>query len=948
MTTSLTREQRDAIENAAPWLRILACAGSGKTEVLARRVARLLVSGADPASIVAFTFTERAAKELRDRIEVRAAAGRPELGELPPGGRGMFIGTMHSWALQALQDLGGRYETYEPLTPEREWALSLRVARRLGVVDLYARRQGRASDRVATGPAVTLFLRSVEVVHDDRVPRDRLAAHAPEFAAVLERYESLLDDMRLLPYRLMIGRAADALHERGALRAALHGRIRHVFVDEYQDLNRAQDEIVAGLSAAGATLTVVGDDDQAIYQWRGGDVRLFTDLPERFASVASVDLTLNHRCPDAIVELARPVVENIEGRSGKVLAASRQATCPCVELAVCSDPRHEAREIATRIKRLLGTGHQPGDIAVLYRSVRTSSPPLLEALREQGIPHEVTGKFSLLARPEMATLARLFVLWAGGTWYPNPDFRAEVVTREDLCDAIGDLLGSPPEAAERLMRQLDEIGTRVRREGVPDSVALYDEVLAVLGLPGTRADVDRREHGLGQLSALLADFDHAARRAIPKRFYETVAGGDAEEAAEDALLASETAEPTRRNVVGFTAGEVWLARLRAYLEEFAGRAAEELAESDEPATNVVHVMTVHQAKGLEFPVVFVPALNRGRFPSSQTGRAEEWYVPTTLFDRERYEGREDDERRLLYVALTRAQDLLAVSWFERYPSGRPAAPSPFTRLLKNELLRAERLGGCRPPPAPAQPDRVELLDTDFSTLATFRECGYKYWLRHVCGFRPPQAPELGFGKLLHHIIAELARAAMRGRRVEVADVDRFLDDRFYLPFAGAVPSAKLREAARRRVARYVRDHGEELGRVLRPEARFEVPLAGARIKGRIDLLLHEPDGDGIALVDFKTSENRPPSAVHQNQLRLYARAASRMGLTPTRLFIHDLDSDDPAAARIGVKWDDRAASEFEQELTSWVRGIRGGEFVPAPDRSPCPACDFRKFCRFRP
>ncbi|MQA85101.1 MAG: AAA family ATPase [Streptosporangiales bacterium] len=947
MTISLTHPQRNAIENTSSCLQVLACAGSGKTEVLARRAARILASGEDPASVVAFTFTERAATELKDRIETRAAEARSEFAELPPGGRGMFIGTMHSWALQMLQDLGGRYETYEPLTPEREWALLLRVARRLGVVDLYARRQGRTGDQVATGKAVPLFLRSVEAVHNERVPRDGLAAEAPEFAAVLERYESLLDDMRLLPFRMMIGRVADALRAGGALRETLAGRTRHVFADEYQDLNRAQDEIILSLREIGAALTVVADDDQAIYQWRGGDVELFVGFGGRFPAAARVELAHNHRCLDGIVEFARPAVETITtARMPKSLAASRHAERPCVEALFGDDAVIEARTIVERIRRLLDSGHRPGDVAVLYRLVRTSASPLVAALREAAIPHEVTGRFSLLARPEMALLARLFVLWAGGTWYPNPDFQPEVVTREGLTNDLAELLGCAPRTAGRLMRRLDEIGQGVRREGVRDSVELYDQVLAVLGLPGDREGIDRREHGLGQLSALLADFDHAARRAIPTRFYEESTGAGAEEAAEDAALADETAPDARRTVIGFAPGEVWLARLRSFLEEFAGRAAEELAEGIETDRDAVHVMTVHQAKGLEFPVVFVPALVQGRFPSALTGRPQEWYVPGTLFDRDRYEGRIDDEHRLLYVALTRARELLVVSWFGQHAAGGPAKASPFVRLLEPGLREATGFGGCSPQPSPARPDQPELIDTDFSALATFRECGYKYWLRHVCGFRPPRAPELGFGKLLHHLIAELARAAARGRQVGPDDVDRLLEHRFYLPFAGQTPRSKLRAAARRRVTRYVRHHGGELARTERPEARFEVPLAGARVRGKIDLLLCESGEREVALVDFKTSENRPPPVVHQNQLRLYAKAASRMGFEPVRLAIHDLDSDDPAEARIEVPWDEEAASEFELELASWIDGIRRGEFEPVPDREPCPRCDFRTFCRF--
>ncbi|MGH9106767.1 MAG: RecB family exonuclease [Acidimicrobiales bacterium] len=232
------------------------------------------------------------------------------------------------------------------------------------------------------------------------------------------------------------------------------------------------------------------------------------------------------------------------------------------------------------------------------------------------------------------------------------------------------------------------------------------------------------------------------------------------------------------------------------------------------------------------------------------------------------------------------------------------------------------------------------------------QCGYRYWLRHVCGFQPPIVPELGFGKVLHHMVAELARTAMDGGCPEAGDVERILDDSFYLPFAGPVPAAKLRRAAQERSLNYLHRYGAELSRVVEPEARFEVPLANARVRGRIDLVLRTGDGGGrqVELVDFKTSSNRPPAEVHQNQMRLYAAAAERLGLEPVALWIHDLDDDlaDGEEPRIRVRHDDREREAFAGTLQGWVEGIQGGRFGPTGAPGSCRACDFRRFCRYAP
>jgi DNA helicase-2/ATP-dependent DNA helicase PcrA len=290
-----------------------------------------------------------------------------------------------------------------------------------------------------------------------------------------------------------------------------------------------------------------------------------------------------------------------------------------------------------------------------------------------------------------------------------------------------------------------------------------------------------------------------------------------------------------------------------------------------------------------------------------------------------------------------------VSWFERYGENRRATRSRLlARVLGQAIRGARRFREVQPAPAGAPAIRTEPPTLDFSSLVTYAECGYRYRLRHVCGFQPLLARELGFGKLLHHLIAELARAGATGRRAEPGDVARLLERSFYLPFAGPRTRAGLRESARRRVEAYVRAFGHELLRTIQPEARFEVPLAAARVRGRIDLLLRAGEnGNGaqVELVDFKTTSNRPPAEMHVNQLRLYAAAAEAMGLEPVRLAIHDLDTD--GGARQPVPQDDRAREAFRERLEEWADGIRSGRFEPtAEPEVVCPGCDFRRFCGY--
>jgi len=307
----------------------------------------------------------------------------------------------------------------------------------------------------------------------------------------------------------------------------------------------------------------------------------------------------------------------------------------------------------------------------------------------------------------------------------------------------------------------------------------------------------------------------------------------------------------------------------------------------------------------------------------------------------------DDEGRLFYVAITRARELVVISWFTNYKD-RVAPKSELLILYVRKAMKNAKEYGSLVPMVSQKSESDELLDVSFSSLTTFMECAYRYWLRHVCGFRSPRVPELGFGKILHHVIAELARGSMDREEPDSTKADQVLDGSFYLPYAGPIPAELLRKTARKRIHHYVQNYGSELLRTYQPEFMFEVPFGNARVRGRIDLILRS-DGNKdkrVDLIDFKTAENRPPSWFHQNQLRLYASAADKMGFEPDSLAIHDLDTE--KGGRYEVAYDLKEKERFEEELGEWVGQIKKGIFNPTEDASKCKGCDFQAFCPHGP
>jgi DNA helicase-2/ATP-dependent DNA helicase PcrA len=360
----------------------------------------------------------------------------------------------------------------------------------------------------------------------------------------------------------------------------------------------------------------------------------------------------------------------------------------------------------------------------------------------------------------------------------------------------------------------------------------------------------------------------------------------------------------------------------------------------------VHVMTVHQSKGLEFPLVVVPRLTDRRFPVRP--REQPWLLPRDSFDASRYEGSINDEKRLFYVALTRARDRLILSNFLFDRGGRQQRPSEFLQHLlpmQSEGTLQVSQDKARAPrfvprvPAPSEP----LLTISFSDLWDYAECGHRYLMRQR-GFRPKLDPALGYGKLAHHVLAWLGRSAMSGSTASGVQVAELVLKNFYLPFAGGERRDQLRQSLTNMLSDYLDKYGADLERVIETERRFEVPLAGARIVGRMDYLLRKDNGaSGVEVLEFKVKHLDVGDREH-HQVRLYAEAARREGLLPLAGTLHNLAK----RSRESVDLNKPPPPEFLDEVSDLIAGIRTRRFFPTTSSDACSHCDFARVCEHCP
>lgn len=907
----LTGEARSAALHRGSHVQIIAAAGAGKTEVVSQRVAQLLREGVLPESIVAFTFTERAASELKERIVVRAEqiVGPQIVDHLGS----LFVGTIHAYCFRLLQTAVPKYETYDVLDPNQLTAFLVREERRLELRRLDA--DGKMFS------SIEMFLRGLDVVENELLEPDSLE---DDFGDIVRRYLTSLERYRLLTFGQQVVRAVREL-QRGEVAQQIHATLRHLIVDEYQDVNPVQERLIECLIAGGAELCVVGDDDQAIYQWRGSSVENIVTFADRYPGVVPFRLEVNRRSRPTIIDVANDFSRTISGRLPKAMLHDREPSdAPEVVLWAADSEHDEAGYVTQLVDLLHDQGFPFRDMAVLVRG-KVSYRQLLDQFKAFGIPVQPGGRTGLFDQPEAEVLGRTFVWLSDVEWGRRYQGRQ----REDLTvvlDAYERVFELDRSRKTRLRDFLQEWKTQVPRETRPvDLMRLFYELLEVVNVRAWDLD-DRNINRLGTLarfSTLIADYESVRRRA---RADDDVPG---------------------EQVGGQDRGSWYYKNLGIHIVNYAANAYGDFDGEPDVGLDAVDLLTIHGSKGLEWPVVFIPSMTGRRFPTSKTGTAQNWPLPRTMFDAARYEGSDADERRLFYVAMTRARDWLSTSHHTYVGDGSGARPQRQTASPYLAPLHAYRVDPDAidlPAPATRKPELDEQLTLTYSELAQYLDCGMAYRLRTLLGFQPRLAPELGYGKAVHHMLRRLAEHTKEHGTVPDAEqVATMLEQHFFLPIANKPAHREMRDAAHRLMTMYARDHADDLFRVWESERPFELRLDGITVTGRADVILDNEGGvpTSFAILDYKTSTSKMTD--HSLQLQVYASAGLREGLDVRGAYIHDLGAP-KEDRRLAVDVRPEALDDAQETITSAAVRLRGRDFRTQPSRS-CIRCEVRAICK---
>jgi DNA helicase II / ATP-dependent DNA helicase PcrA len=1007
----LNADQLRAVTHGSGPLLVVAGAGTGKTQVITRRIAWLIATRrAKPSEILALTFTDKAAEEMAVRVDQL----------VPYGYTDTAISTFHAFGDGLIREyaleLGlptdlrvlsrpevviflrehlfeFELDAYRPLgDPTRFLAALATLFSRckdedISPGDYLAHADRVAADAARLGEAAAGPEPGSSTAERGREPADAAAEEArrqTELARAYGTYQRLLGTNGCIDFGDQVALALRLVRTSPAARTAIAGRFRYILVDEFQDTNRAQAELVAALAEGHRNVTVVGDDDQAIYAFRGAAVDNILAFQDRYLGARTVVLRRNYRSLAPVLDAAYRLIrfndpDRLEVRTGivKRLRAQRMSpTAAPVRLEVFASGSEEADWIAAEVGQRIAAGAAPRDHAILVRA-NSHADPILRALNMAAIPWRFSGTSGLYARPEvrllLAFLRVVADLESSVDLYALAASDVYALGGKDL-SAIVNMARRRNRSVWAILDELDRqpgilrVGPETRATVRKLVVDLRDYAEAAHERPAGEL-LYRFLRGSGLLARLVGTDTPAAEEALQNiaRFFEIVR-------AQSALLADDRA--------------IFVAQHLATLIEAGDDPA--TAELD-PDADAVAVLTVHKAKGLEFPVVFLPGMVAGRFPSG--GRGDPLALPAGL-------GRGApptadaslaEERRLCYVAMTRARDELILSHAADYGGARARRVSPFV-LEALDLPAAsgvpgsgartstplERLAAFEASAAsPAAPNGpiTEPLSLSFYQIDDYLTCPLKYKYAHV--LRVPLAPHhaIVYGAALHKAVQLFHHRHAKGHVMSETELDEVFDSAWSNEGFVSRDHEEARLAAGRAALRRFREAQ------LRPDAviptyverEFSFILDGDRVRGRWDRVDVVPtDGapaandtastdqsadvvtptlgmlgpERVTITDYKSSDVRDPAKARQRardslQLQIYAMGYEAMtGRLPDAIALYFLES-----GLIGqVDVDPKRLARARGKIAQAAAGMRARDYTPKPDYLACTYCAFRDIC----
>ena len=965
----LNPAQHRAITHGNGPLLVIAGAGTGKTRVITERIRHLLETDQTlhGENILGLTFTKKAAGEMKARV-VKAVGER---------GKDVVLSTFHSFCETLLKESDPNRVALEQVD---HWILLRRNLARLKL-DKFRRLAepgqflsdfiqffSRCQDELVSSDDYQAFadqLSSELAAEKDSLDEDTCKERAEhvalqqEIARAYHASEEILREKRAVALNGLIAEAVTLLKSDTKKCRQLQERFKHILVDEFQDTNIAQLELLHLLSVDRRNIVVVGDNDQAIYRFRGASFGSFKLFLQRFAnwqegqdsSPFRVALMDNYRSTPNILRVATQAISmnEVSPEFPKKVLQSNKPEGEKIRIVELDAPEDEAAWVADELQRLHAAGRRRKDFAVLYRQ-HAHRNHLVEELCLRKIPF-VISKLSILEHPLVRDVLAYLHLIAR----PFDDI------------ACARVLSAPAWhlSAPDLVRLAERAGRK-------RTIALYD----VLQSPQTNLPFDPSHTAIAKLLEFLAEQRKTSRRRTARDIL-----GDLVEWLEIHPRASRQDRKYVNQLAQFmkdwepkseTGG---LAEFLEYLDYFQ-QAGGTLSLEDDAPGDAVQLMTVHGAKGLEFPHVFLLRVNVNAFPARN--RAPLFEFPDRLMKEELPEGdfHIQEERRLFYVALTRAQDRLTIASLTEKKGKMPVFiedllmdPAVKRRdlqqsapKLKKQAPRPTAVPVCTPAselfPVSEEPPRIfsriaswaeefhppapDPLKLSSSAVDNYRKCPQQYAFSYLWSLKEGPRAALTFGSVMHTTIKRFVDQLKKGVKLPFAEVQRIYETEWTSAgFEDHYQEAEYKKDGLEQLRAF---HGTMLQaspQILEQEKAFELPLANDVIlTGRMDQV-NSLGRNHVEIVDYKTGKPRKDSDARKNlQLSIYALAAKEIfEWNPVRLVFHYLQTNQTQV----TSRDSKQLDEAEKIVQEAAADIRAAQFPPNPGFI-CRSCAYKPIC----
>ncbi len=965
----LNDEQRRAVTHESGPLLIVAGAGTGKTQVITRRIAWLIATKrARPSEILALTFTDKAAAEMEERVDVL----------VPYGYTDVWISTFHAFGDRALRDHAlelGLTPDFRILTKaeqviffrEHLFEFPLDVYRPLGdptryveaIIALISRAKDEDASPAEYRAHADRVIAEAAAHPDDRELAD-FARQQQELALTYQRYQELLAKEGLVDFGDLITLTLRLLRERPAALRAYRERFKYILVDEFQDTNYAQFQLVRLLVADSGpqNITVVGDDDQSIYKFRGAAISNILNFLDIYPHATQVVLTANYRSPQAILDAAYRLIQHnnpdrleVKNALDKRLRAVRTEGRPPEHVhldTLSSEADWVAQQIAQKVER---ETCRYKDCAILVRS-NADADPFMRALNMRGVPYRFTGSRGLYNREEI----RLAFAFLRALARPADNLSLYYLGVSPLYLISATDLAKALSHADRKHRTLEHVFRHL--DAYPD---LVEEIA-----PESRAAIGKLLDDLDEMRKVMNN--HATGRVL----YE--------------YLVTRTGYIRRLATSGLPDDDVRVANLAKFFDlvarygeiaaydrvpEFVTHMDDLIAAGDDPAVaeaefdqDAVTLLTVHKAKGLEFPIVYLVSCVAERFPTRSRGEPVPLPDPLVKDILPGGDFHLQEERRLFYVAMTRAQRELYLTSARDYGGVRPRKVSRFV-LEALDLPTADATAvhaapveaiHRHAPPANGQQNLEGLIPPDQPISLSYRQvddydlCPLKYKYTHILRVPLLRDHRVVYGAAIHEAIREYHRRKARRQLITFEDLVAYFERAWVNEGFISREHEDQRLAEGREVLAKFFAYQEASGQVPTfVEAPFSFQVGLTRVKGRWDRV--DLRGNEAVLIDFKTSDVRTQKDADRRareslQLALYALAYREVyGSPPSRLELHFLGPQQVLVGTAAPNGElmDKTAGIIERVAA----GIRAGQFIATPDfYRACRYCAFASICPY--